>query len=123
MANFTNYFNPSGIKCPQDYVKDVKVLYDGTANNGEDYSIALLKWKDEWTLGIRWNRSMREELDPAKISGTKMCIGIPISFSHPVWFVIPWDLQKIILNNLPVKWQIDSDNRKIINQIIKRITL
>lgn len=117
MANFTNYYDPKNILCPKDYVHDVIVLYDGTANNAEDYSLALLQWDEEWTIGVRWNRSMREESVPDKISGSKICMGVPISFSYPVWFIIPRDLQRIILNNLPATWHINQQARRIIEQL------
>jgi len=89
----------------------VKVIYDGTKHDDEDYSIALLRWKDEWTLGIRWNLSMREAEDPAKIQGLATCVGVPISFSHPVWFILPSEIQNLILQNWPSYWVVDDDKK------------
>lgn len=86
-----NYFHANEVVSPKEFVKDVQEMYDGTndPNCGEDFTIAKLKWDGKLAYGIRWNRTMREAADPAKVSGIKKCIGIPVSFSHPVWFILP----------------------------------
>lgn len=97
-TNFNNYYNPQWINCPQDYVKVDKVIYDGTLQNGaEDFSLALISWAGKPTLVIRWNHTMREELDLNKKNNLKKCMGIPVSFAHPVWFVLPRVMHTAIL--------------------------
>ena len=48
-------------------------------------------------MGIRWNLTMREAYDYTKQNGTKTCKGIPVSFTHPVWFVLPKQLHESVL--------------------------
>lgn len=95
MATF-NYFHAEEVISPKDFVKHVKEVYDGTCLGKEDFSIALLNWKGEEVYGIRWNRTMREANDPIKFTGKKKCLGIPISFARPVWFVLPTELNTAI---------------------------
>lgn len=104
MAQF-KYQLPEDVKSPKDYVQEVTPIFDGTEKNAEkeqlkqfeDFSLAILKWKDEYTLGIRWNLTMREANDYTKQNGTKTCKGIPVSFTHPVWFVLPKQLHESVL--------------------------
>lgn len=99
--NFNNYHEPQNINCPQDYLKVIKVIYDGTLQNGSyDFSLALIEWDGEPSLAIRWNHSMREELDIDKRNNVKKCLGMPISFSHPVWFVLPKVMHAAILSSM-----------------------
>ena len=99
--NFNNYHDPLTINCPRDYVKVDRVIYDGTARNGsEDFSLALIFWKGSPTLAIRWNHTMREELDTDKKNNIKKCMGIPVSFAKPVWFVLPHTMHAAILSSI-----------------------
>ena len=99
--NFNNYHDPNGINSPKDYLKVVMVIYDGTKQNGQDdFSVALISWKEVPSLAIRWNHSMREENDINKRMNIKKCIGMPISFSHPVWFVLPKIMHSSVLSSL-----------------------
>jgi hypothetical protein len=103
-----NYVKPKKVTSPMDYVKEVTPIFDGTEENEskekseqlEDFSLAILKWKDEYTLGIRWNFTMREANDPAKQNGTKTCKGMPFSSANPIWFVLPKLLHKSVLESL-----------------------
>lgn len=96
MAKTFDYFKAEEVISPKDFVKSVKKEYDGTLSGKGDFSIALLNWKGEDAYGIRWNRTMREANDPIKASGKKKCLGIPVSFARPVWFVLPKELNKAI---------------------------
>jgi hypothetical protein len=81
-----NYTAPTNVIGPQDYVSNVRVIYDG----GEDsVSIARLDWEGNQVFAMRWNVARREWHDPDKVSGSKVCIGMPSSRGHPVWFVLP----------------------------------
>ena len=108
MANF-KYEHPEDVISPQDYVKKVFPIFDGTKiidEEGQNYtmldnfSLAILQWKDEYTLGIRWNLTMREDQDPDKQNGIKQCKGMPFSSGHPIWFVLPKLLHQSILESL-----------------------
>ena len=106
------YELPEKVTSPKDYVQEVTPIFDGTKEmkNLEDakknhehldhFSLAILKWKDEYTLGIRWNLTMRETNYPEKQNGTKTCKGIPVSFTHPVWFVLPRQLHQSVLESM-----------------------
>ena len=103
-----DYVKPKNVTSPMDYVQEVTPIFDGTEKNEgkekskqlEDFSLAILKWQDEYTLGIRWNLTMREANDPEKQNGTKTCKGIPVSFTHPVWFVLPRQLHQSVLKSM-----------------------
>lgn len=100
-----DYVKPKNVTSPMDYVQEVTPIFDGTEKNEgkektkqlEDFSLAILKWKDEYTLGVRWNLTMREANDSEKQNGIKTCKGIPVSFTHPVWFVLPKQLHESVL--------------------------
>jgi hypothetical protein len=89
-----NYVKPIDVRSPRDYVQDVEVLYDGKALS---FSLAKLTWEDnERVYAIRWNASMREQLDIEKQNGNKTCVGVPSSHGIPVWFVLPEQFNKHI---------------------------
>lgn len=100
-----DYVKPKNVTSPMDYVQEVTPIFDGTEKNKgkekskqlEDFSLAILKWQDEYTLGIRWNLTMREDKDPEKQSGQKQCKGMPFSSAHPIWFVLPKQLHESVL--------------------------
>lgn len=103
-----DYVKPRNVTSPMDYVQEVTPIFDGTEKNEgkekskqlEDFSLAILQWKDEYTLGIRWNLTMREYQDPDKQNGIKQCKGMPVSFTHPVWFVLPKLLHQSVLDSM-----------------------
>ena len=100
-----DYVKPKNVTSPMDYVQEVTPIFDGTEKNEEkekskqleDFSLAILKWQDEYTLGIRWNLTMREDKDHEKQSGQKQCKGMPFSSAHPIWFVLPKQLHESVL--------------------------
>ena len=100
-----DYVKPKNVISPMDYVQEVTPIFDGTEKNEgkekskqlEDFSLAILKWQDEYTLGIRWNLTMREDKDHEKQSGQKQCKGMPFSSAHPIWFVLPKQLHESVL--------------------------
>ena len=99
-----NYVDPSDVKSPKDYIKNVEVLYNGKEDS---FSIAKLDWKnDKETYAIRWNVSMREKADSEKSKGNKRCVGMPSSHGLPVWFVLPDEFSmhiQAVLNLLNAK--------------------
>ena len=100
-----DYVKPKDVTSPMDYVQEVTPIFDGTEKNegkehSKDFSLAIFRWQGEYTLGIRWNITMREANDPAKQNGFKTCKGIPVSFTHPVWFVLPKQLHESVLASM-----------------------
>lgn len=100
-----DYVKPKDVTSPMDYVQEVTPIFDGTEKNegkehSKDFSLAIFRWQGEYTLGIRWNITMREANDPAKQNGFKTCKGIPVSFTHPVWFVLPRQLHQSVLESM-----------------------
>ena len=84
-----NYPSPNTVISPQDYISNVRVIYDGGESS---FSLARLDWEDEPRVAMRWNVARREWDDPEKTSGRKKCVGMPSSHGYPVWFVIPDEL-------------------------------
>lgn len=82
------YHDPRTVISPKDYVKNVRVIFDGRTGTNP-FSIAKIEWDGEDCFAIRWNVARREFDDPNKTSGKNICMGIPTSHGKPVWFVIP----------------------------------
>ena len=80
------YFKPNQVTSPQKFMKIVRVIFDGGLYS---FSIAELEWEGSKVYGMRWNVSRKEWDDSDKISGKKICLGMPVSRARPVWFVIP----------------------------------
>lgn len=79
-----NYVDPASVISPQDKVSDVEVIYDGGEGS---WSVAKLKWAGTPDLGIRWNGSYNNQ--PT---------GLPQSRGYPTWFIVPEELQGVIVN-------------------------
>lgn len=87
------YYEPNNVRSPRDFVDSVSVIFDG---GPESYSFAKIVWEGNECYGIRWNVARREWDDPNKISGAKICVGVPSSRGYPTWFILPYDfLHKI----------------------------
>lgn len=87
------YTEPMRVTAPRDFIEIQEIIYDG---GEESVSIARLKWEGEEVYGIRWNVSMNEWNDEQKRNETRTCLGMPISYSHPVWFVLPMNDKRAI---------------------------
>lgn len=92
-----NYTNPSTVVSPQDCVSNVHVLFDG---GDSSFSIAEMDWQGVHTYGIRWNVSYREWQDPDKVNGLKPCLGMPISNTRPVWFILPDSVTPVLIQQI-----------------------
>ena len=99
-----NYVNPAQVTSPQDYVSNVRVLFDGGDNS---VSIAKIEWEGKDCFAARWNVAAREWDDPDKRAG-KICLGMPTSHGLPVWFVLP----KELLDRKSKAWEAIDDVRK-----------
>ncbi len=79
------YVEPATVLAPRSMVKSVDVLYN-TGPGG--WSVALLKWGDDETVGIRWNG----EPGPG--------IGQPQARGFATWFVLPDELRAVVLERV-----------------------
>lgn len=76
------YVHPTEVTSPKEHVKDVQVLVD----KGEgEWSAALVTWKGEKRLGIRWNG------DAGAPRGNPQSRGIS------TWFLLPEELEPAFL--------------------------
>lgn len=78
-----SYVEPTAVLSPRASVRSVEVIHS-TGNGG--WSLARIGWEDSQSIGIRWNGSSDE---PG--------IGTPQSRGNPTWFILPGDLQDVIL--------------------------
>ena len=81
-----DYINPKDVKSPHKVIANLKVLYDGGEGG---VSVASMMWNGNDAIGIRWNVSMNEHSNPNKQNGSTICLGMPVSYTHPVWFIMP----------------------------------
>ena len=94
MKNKHNYQNPALVKSPKHCLANLKVVFDGMAENwGEEsenqgWSLAEFDWYGKPSMGIRWNGN---EERPA---------GLPQSRGIPTWFVLPQILQDVLDKDL-----------------------
>ena len=82
------YQDPKKVLSPKDCISDVNVIFDGQIHNG-GYSLAIVKWKGEQKIAMRWNINQREWDDQNKKNGTIICIGEPNSRGYSTWFIHP----------------------------------
>ncbi|HEX3628355.1 MAG TPA: hypothetical protein VH280_23345 [Verrucomicrobiae bacterium] len=95
------YTAPASVTAPQDFISNIRVIYDG----GDDsFSLAQLDWEGKPCFAMRWNVARREWDDPNKALGKNVCVGMPSSHGHPVWFVLPDEIMK----QDPKIWELNS---------------
>jgi hypothetical protein len=68
-----NYIPPEDANSPKEHLFLIKVLVHGSEDT---LALALIKYDDTFTLGLRWNGDKDR---PA---------GYPQSYGHPSWFVV-----------------------------------
>lgn len=83
-----DYYKPHDVVSPKAHVRFISTVFDGGTGT-QPFSIAVLEWDGSRCYGIRWNVSEYEWDDPDKMSGSKKCLGLPISHSYPTWFILP----------------------------------
>ena len=66
-----DYCDPRTVNGPKSHVSNVRVIYDGGAN---DCAVAQLDWDGEPGVGLRWNGT-----------STDQPLGSPQSRGHPFW--------------------------------------
>lgn len=80
------YTNPTTVLSPRRVISDLNVIFDG-GNRG--VSVATMRWDGRDVIGIRWNIAMNEWNDPLKIANQKVCLGMPVAYGKPVWYILP----------------------------------
>jgi hypothetical protein len=78
-----SYCDPKTVQGPKSHVSNVRVIYDGDADNG---SVAQLDWDGEPGVGIRWNGNSEQQP-----------LGNPQSRGNPVWFLVPPGFEELVL--------------------------
>lgn len=89
------YTPPQEVTSPRDCIDNVQVIHDGGLGEGDEakaYSVATIEWEGVSCLAIRWNVAQREWEDPEKVSGERVCVGMPSSRGYPVWFILPKEI-------------------------------
>ena len=82
------HIDPRMVNSPKSSVSDLNVIID----EGEGYyAIALLKWNNEYSVGMRWNGGEGGE------GGQFKGIGNPQSRGVATWFILPNDIAKLLL--------------------------
>ena len=75
------YINPKTVLSPKEKIRNLRVIYD-SGDGG--WSLGKMIYENEEVIGIRWN------------GDEKTPLGHPISNSHPVWFILPQDISKLV---------------------------
>jgi hypothetical protein len=78
------YIDPTTVLAPRKLIRRVEVVFNSAPGEG-GWSLARLDWEGQTRLGIRWNG----DADSA--------IGNPQSHGLPTWFVIPGELEPLLL--------------------------
>lgn len=79
----TTYIDPRQVDSPKRYVSNVRVVYDGGA---DDCAVAELDWDGQPGIGIRWNGN--SETQP---------LGNPQSRGYAQWYLVPQPFQDVVL--------------------------
>ena len=80
------YIDPKTVISPKNKVRKLKVLFDrGPVDHS--WSIARLTYDNQECIGIRWNGDDKESKK-----------GVPLANAHPVWFILPKEIEKAVEN-------------------------
>ncbi len=80
------YIEPATVLAPRTSVRSVEILHS-TGSGG--WSVARVEWEGSERIGIRWNGSKD---GPG--------IGNPQSRGNATWFLLPEELEKVILEKV-----------------------
>ena len=88
------YMDPHDVLSPQQSLSNLRPITD----TGEwGYSVALLNWEREPSIGVRWNGGME---DGAK----KPTPGSPQSRGLPTWYILPPPFELAVLYTF--RWRV-----------------
>ena len=78
------YVDPMTVVSPRNRLRSVDILFNSDPGRG-GWSVALLDFDGDESIGIRWNGS---EDEPG--------LGNPQSRARPTWFVVPEELAGVV---------------------------
>jgi hypothetical protein len=82
------YVEPATVWAPKASVRSVEIVYNSKPGGPGGWSVARVNWEDEDRIGIRWN------------GGDGPGVGNPQSRGNATWFILPEELQEVILNRI-----------------------
>ena len=82
------YVEPATVWAPKASIRSVEILYNSKPGGPGGWSAASINWEGSEAIGIRWNGE--------EGSG----IGNPQSRGNATWFILPNELQEVILNRI-----------------------
>lgn len=82
------YVEPATVWAPKALIRSVEILYNSKPGGPGGWSVARVNWEDENRIGIRWN------------GGEGPGVGNPQSRGNATWFILPDELQEVILNRI-----------------------
>jgi len=82
------YVEPATVWAPKASIRSVEILYNSKPGGPGGWSVARVNWEDENRIGIRWN------------GGEGPGVGNPQSRGNATWFILPNELQEVILNRI-----------------------
>lgn len=103
-----DYCDPRTVNGPKSHVSNVRVIYDGGAN---DCSVAQLDWDGEPGVGLRWNGT-----------STDQPLGSPQSRGHPFWFLVPEGFTDVVLQRareLAPESDLDAAYREMASDVVR----
>jgi hypothetical protein len=83
------YIEPATVLAPKASVRSVEILYNSASASDGGWSVARVGWEGSERVGIRWNGT---EDSPG--------IGNPQSRGHATWFILPEELERVILDKV-----------------------
>lgn len=83
------YIEPATVLAPKASVRFVEILYNSASADKGGWSVARVGWEGSERVGIRWNGA---EDSPG--------IGNPQSRGHATWFILPEELERVILDKV-----------------------
>jgi hypothetical protein len=87
--------DPENVRSPKSRLSgEIEVLFNNADQEEYGYSIARFEWDRKPAVGIRWNGAKSDARD----------IGNPQSRGLPTWFILPEDVETVILDHLGVKY-------------------
>lgn len=83
------YIEPATVLAPKTSVRSVQILYNSASADDGGWSVARVGWEGSERVGVRWNGA---EDSPG--------IGNPQSRGHATWFILPEELERVILDRV-----------------------
>lgn len=82
------YVEPATVWAPKASIRSLEILYNSIPGGPGGWSVARVNWENDLRLGIRWN------------GGEGPGVGNPQSRGNATWFILPDELQDVILNKI-----------------------